>query len=471
MTNKIANLFRLITLITVIAGQLLYPFYAYAGLLSAAKAVILSGPSSAAGKMVGNLLTKTIAGNPAIGIALTMNDAGDPNYDCMVAINPACLPLPSNWHRDPQTAAPVPPSSAARENYYWIDPGDATGTKRLYGSAACSAFNAWFSSTDAQGNPYYRVRCEQAIIFVNETPWGGTMDPTKEGCPAGYSLQNDACNLTDITQVLKPNTPCSIVRSGDTFSFDNRNPACNAQTNGQYILPSGQVFDASNGNVIIYPTLDDAKNKNPAASVEPATGGGTIVRQYDAATNTTTTAIIKDGKVVATGTEVGNTTKPGSGTGTGAGGAPITCHQVGTCGVSQEATQKNVEANTKAISLSMNQIASGLAMGEPIPGITPGDYAGAVDQFHNMMPKPDDYRGPVNTMLKAMGFPESGGGQCSLTRTVTLFGRSVTIQFVPNGICGPYQQVANWVTWGLVAIIAWQQVKSLAGDKSDLNKG
>ncbi|MBN3006803.1 hypothetical protein JW897_23985 [Chromobacterium alkanivorans] len=472
MTKILANILRYITLISVLCGQLLWPYYAYAGVGQQLYPVILNAAINGT-KMAGAVATRVIAGNPAIGIAMTSNPAGDANYDCMVAINPACLPLPTNWTRDASTQKPVPPAVQPMIGNF-----TANGTSITAGSdtglvSAVAASNGYTvkinnGCSPASGSFY------MCSYQTTEGDYFNFLATKQLTCPPGYAINADnMCGMiaSDPSAVPKPSgTPCSIVRNGNTFSFDNTNPVCNNATNGQYVMSDGNIYDASSGNVIVYPSWDDVKNKNPAATVTPTVDGGTQVKSYDRASNTTTTTTIKDGKVVSSTTEVGNTTG-NAGTGTGTGGTQITCQQVGTCGVSQEATQQKVEANTKAMTLSMQQIASGLAMGEPIPGITPGDYAGAVDQFHNMLPKPDDYRGPVGTMLKAMGFPEGGGGQCSLTRTVTLFGRSITIQFVPNGICGPYQQVANWVTWGLVAIMAWQQIKSLAGDKSELSGG
>lgn len=481
MTRILSNVLRYITLISVLCGQLLWPYYAYAGVGQQLYPVILNAAINGT-KMAGAVAGRVIAGNPVLGIAMTSNPAGDAQYDCMVAINPACLPLPDGWHRNSEGApSPASVSSPLPSGGRVDNPNLIAQCKALGGFNERTAYTVyefsewrWARPADVLVDVYSCMYLHtDGINYVKGSGVEVIRTPTTDyTCPSGYTREGSSCNLSSPANVTKPATVCSIVRKGNTFSYDDTNKACNGATNGQYQMADGNVYDASSGNVIIYPSWDDVKNKNPAATVTPTMDGGTQVKSYDRASNTTTTTTIKDGKVISSTTEVGNMTgNPGAGTGTGTGGTPITCQQVGTCGVSQEATQQKVEANTKAISLSMQQIASGLAMGEPIPGITPGDYAGAVDQFRNMLPNPDDYRSPVGTMLKAMGFPESGGGQCSLTRTVTLFGRSITIQFVPNGICGPYQQVANWVTWGLVAIIAWQQVKSLAGDKSELNKG
>lgn len=491
MTKILVNVLRYITLISVLCGQLLLPYYAYAGVGQQLYPVLLNAAINGSQKLAGTVVGRAVVGNPVLGMAVSSNSAGDANYDCMVAINPACLPSPDGWPRD-STGNPTPPDSAnSTPAKFPTKDGDGRddqyGPNSSWGQVYCRSSGfcwVWIKEGDDGTLPsppsgfnwvirgsFFADGYPGPITNANKYTGNVGSPDLQGGCPAGYLQVGGSCIIKDPSVVKKTGVPCSIVRVGNTYSFDDKNPACSSASNGQYQMADGNVYDASSGNVVIYPSWDDVKNKNPAATVSPTVDGGTQVKSYDRASNTTTTTTIKDGKVVSSTTEAGNTTSNQPGTGTGTGGTPITCQQVGTCGVSQEATQQKVEANTKAISLSAQQIASGLAMGDPIPGIGPGDYAGAVDKFKNMLPKPDDYRGPVSTMLKAMGFPESGGGQCSLTRTVVLLGRSITIQFVPNGICGPYQQVANWVTWGFVAIMAWQQVKSLAGDKSELSKG
>lgn len=481
MTKILSNVLRYITLISVLCGQLLWPYYAYAGVGQQLYPVILNASINGT-KMAGTVAGRVIAGNPVLGIAMTSNPAGDAQYDCMVAINPACLPLPTDWNRN-SDGTPVPPPSASRDDGANATNEQATQRMSQNASKYCPAkdeyglnFTGRIIVKMVDANFIYYTCGYQDVDMVIDRGWfqRGKADVYTGTCPAGYTRDGASCTLFAPLNVLKPyGTPCTIIHDGLKFKTDSQNPECGKITDGAIEMSNGTFSVVSDDNVKVYESMVAMRDKTPAATLSLSGDGVTQVRNYDKATNTTTTTSIKDGKVIRTSTEAGNTTGTGTGngTGTGTGGTPITCQQVGTCGVTQEATQQKVEANTKAISLSMQQIASGLVMGEPIPGITPADYAGTLDQFRKMLPKPDDYRGPVGTMLKSMGFPESGGGQCSLTRTVTLLGRSVTIQFVPNGICGPYQQVANWVTWGLVAIIAWQQVKSLAGDKSDLNKG
>ncbi|QRO33897.1 hypothetical protein [Chromobacterium violaceum] len=114
--------------------------------------------------------------------------------------------------------------------------------------------------------------------------------------------------------------------------------------------------------------------------------------------------------------------------------------------------------------------AGALANGQTIPQLTQDDYAPAIGSFNKLLPQPGDYKGVIASALSKLGFPQAGG-QCSLQRTVTLFNRTFTMEFVPQGLCAPYQQVANYLAWGLVLFLGWRQVKSLAGDKTDLTGG
>jgi hypothetical protein len=196
--------------------------------------------------------------------------------------------------------------------------------------------------------------------------------------------------------------------------------------------------------------------------VQTVSGSGTSGQ----ATNNTVIDVI-NGKptVVQQDVTKGDTTPVNTGgSGSSSVSVDITCNSVGTCGVAQDSTSKDIVTGVNAINTNIN---SQFSATNTIPPMTAADYAPAISSLQNSLPHPSDYQGPVSAILAKIGFPQPTA-QCSLTRTITIHGVTKTIDFVPQGICGPYQQIANWMTWGGVAFLAWRQVKSMAGDKEDL---
>lgn len=355
---------RIIILVTVTLYQLLAPVQSYAGVGQTLYPVILNAAING-GKMAGTVATRVIAGNPVLGVAMTSNPAGDASYDCMVAVNPACLPSPDGWPRD-STGNPTPPESTSSTPAKFPTKSDDArddqyGPNSSWGQVYCRSSGwcwVWIKENDDGTTPsppngfnwvnrgsFFADGYPGPITNANKYTGNVSSPDLQGGCPPGYLQVGGSCIIKDPSVVKKTGVTCSIVRVGNTYSFDGTNPACDGAKNGQYQMADGNVYDASSGNVVIYPSWDDVKNKNPAATVSPTVDGGTQVKSYDKVSNTTTTTTIKDGKVVSSTTEAGNTTSnpPGTGTGTGTGGTPITCQQVGTCGVSQETTQQGVK--------------------------------------------------------------------------------------------------------------------------------
>ncbi|WP_162897070.1 MULTISPECIES: hypothetical protein [Chromobacterium] len=348
---------RIIILVTVTLYQLLAPVQSYAGVGQTLYPVILNAAING-GKMAGTVATRVIAGNPALGVAMTSNPAGDAQYDCMVAINPACLPLPDNWHREsdgtpaPSSVSPPIPTGGRVDNPNLIAQCKALGGFNVGTSYTVYEFSEWrwARPADVLVDVYSCMYLHtDGINYVKGSGVEVARTPTTDyTCPAGYTRDGASCNLFSPLNVLKPyGTPCSIIRDGSKFKTDSQNPACGNTTDGAIQMSNGTFSVVTDDNIKVYESMVAMRDKTPAANISLTSDGLTQVKSYDKATNTTTTTSIKDGKVVGTSTEAGNTTSnppgTGAGTGTGTGGTPITCQQVGTCGVSQEATQQGVK--------------------------------------------------------------------------------------------------------------------------------
>lgn len=294
-------------------------------------------------------------------------------------------------------------------------------------------------------------------------------------CPSGYGNLNTSthlCSLVDASKV--PNlTPydCQIMVATATgnWNTDPANTGCPALPSSQ-ISPDGKKKITINGPQLTIQTADGRRldlvgqpggtihvtDYTPGtigglpstmswdATLNPQAGGGTVnnPKANTSMGNPAAQPNLQDQTLppiaVASATATAGSTAPG-----------VDCSDLAGCQWAKDSTLQGIAsavANTDA---------------PRQPGVT--DFDATVGAFKNHLPTPGDYRGPIDSFLKGLGFPNNGG-QCSLTRTVTLFGHTMTLDFVPEGICGPYQEVANWVTWGAVAWIGWRQIRGLSGE-------
>ncbi|MDF0607234.1 hypothetical protein HZU77_016610 [Neisseriaceae bacterium TC5R-5] len=325
-----------LTLLAFTGFQLLLPSIVYA---SPATTALLTMARAGGGALVqAGALSATPIGGTVLGMSMA-NWLNEPpaggEYDCMVAVNPSCLPAPANWSRD-GNGQPTPPAK--------IDNPSSPTAKQSAGSAECK--RRWGPDATFNGG------IENSIAYAKCEMNGGTIDDlgpsfmTKPSpTPAGYACSdtNSPCALTDASQVRKPDgIQCSVIQSGNSFSYDASNPACDNASNGAFTNSNGTFSVISSGGLSIYPDKATADAKgNPLATAQ-ASATGTTVKQYDPASNTTTTTTINGGKVIGQSTEAGNTT--GTNTGTGGGTKPeaITCESVGTCDVAKDGTVKSI---------------------------------------------------------------------------------------------------------------------------------
>lgn len=322
----------------------------------------------------------------------------------------------------------------------------------------------------------------QSLFGVSTVSNGGMCD-TPSGlktwhqsypyCPSGYTRYSvSLCSLVDASKV--PNlTPfdCQVMVSTATgnWNTDPNNSGCSALPLSQ-VSPDGKKKITINGPQLTIQTADGRRldlvgqpggtihvtDYTPGtigglpstmtwdATLNPQAGGGTVnnPKSDTSMGNPAAQPNLKDDTLpppaIASATANAKAIAPG-----------VDCTDLAGCSWAKDSTLQPI-ASAVAITDAPRQ-----------PGIT--DYDATVGAFKNHLPTPGDYRGPIDSFLKGLGFPNNGG-QCSLTRTVTLFGHTMTLDFVPEGICGPYQEVANWVTWGAVAWIGWRQIRGLSGE-------
>ncbi|MGR2663163.1 hypothetical protein ACUXVY_16390 [Chromobacterium haemolyticum] len=454
------------TLLSFISFQLAYPYYAYADVVQTVKAVLLSAQSSTAGRLTGTVMGaagRSLVGLPVLGMALSMNDAGSADYDCMVAINPSCLPSPDGWPRD-GTGRPIPPSTQASVPAKFPK-ADGSGRDSSYygnssiGTVYCVSGTCWVWLPDDASPPSgFTWMTRQAWYNKYQGSDGSTPD-LQPSCPPGYTLNGADCNISvPPAQVMKPSTtPCSIVAKGNSYSFDSQNPSC--PTDGVRDNGNGTFSVVKDDNVKVYNSMVDMRADKPSITVVPNADGSTTVKQYFANNDTTISTTVKDGVVKSQTTESGNTANTGSGTGTGTGtGAgtgtgtgtkptDITCEKVGTCGVAQDSTLKGIAS-------SMSDFFKNFTTVVQVPQI----YTPNKDTFRS---KFDSFRAsiieaPFVRAVSSFFVVSIGGGSCPVwTIPAVSLGLGMSLPSVSiDQFCSPAAQTAYRVMWWVFNAVA-----------------
>lgn len=402
-----------------------------------------------------------------------------------IAIDPRSIVAPPGWPRDPN-GWPVPTANT--------DPS----VNMAKAGADCTSLSARIRGADPSRVSLVSVtnNNDGSVTCVTKYDGGGyynywttTMGGVTASCPSGYTSNGASCAITDPSAVQKPDgIPCQIIQVGTSFQLDPSNPACVNTTNpGTLKTADGSTINVGAGGLnVVPPDYVPGKTGQPHTDLIPSGPGRVMVLDYQpqplgtpinlnpslplkTPIDLTRVTTIEPVNSIPTVTNI--TVSSGDTTPSTTGSTPvfpsITCANVGTCDVAKDTTLKTVAQNTAQTAAATAQIANSVAMGAAVPPITAADYAPAITSLQNSLPKPSDYQGLVSSILAKIGFPQPSA-QCSLTRTITFHGVTKTIDFVPQGICEPYQQIANWMTWGGVVFLAWRQVKSMAGDKEDL---
>ncbi|WP_139165623.1 hypothetical protein [Chromobacterium amazonense] len=337
---------RHILLAVVTLNLTFLPIRAYAFVPLVAGLIELAGVALE-GVTVGQVITGaaiTIGASAAATCSTCTNQGPVP-----VATSPGGMAQPPNWGRDPASGKPVPPPTVP-------SPGSAAG-RQSYGSSYCRQLYA---------SRYPDVRYAYGSCISDSA--GGTIDgnvPNNQPAPSGYSCTGaDTCNLSDPSAVQKPSgMDCEAYFAAGNFSFDNTNPSCIAGMKAGYVTAGDGTRVSTRGGFIVVqpPSKDDIE-----AAIQPTPTGSRILTLGNSSNGKIQTvstdidyvtgasgggAMVVKSQTVQDGNKIGDLIGAGTGAGTGTGtqNPPVTCQDVGTCGVAQEATQKSVLDTIKSI--------------------------------------------------------------------------------------------------------------------------
>ena len=286
---------------------------------------------------------------------------------------------PSGWPSD-SSGAPTPPSTASA-SYPASDCGSPGG--------------AWvLDHVASDGQCVYSSPLSQSL-------WATGYATGPATCPSGYAMgSGNSCTLSSSADVQKPaNTPCQAIMSNGQPHWDTSNPACASHGAGPYWTDSdGNKESLDTGTGTFSVVSSDGKNKT---TVGPGAGNSTpIVQELQGPDSTgtihdfkSTTSIDSNGNITGqtytidgkpvtqdeylktlggnppSTTMENSTANTGSNAGTGSGSSSvnITCDQVGTCGVAQDSTLKDVAAKTGAIQTSLSDFFKNFTTAVAVP--------------------------------------------------------------------------------------------------------
>lgn len=201
-----------------------------------------------------NFITASVAAHAAVALLWGNKDqSGNPpttssGAQFTVYIDPKKpLTAPSGWS-DGQPGSsntggnpqPSPPNSAAPEQGpYNCNVGTYSGSGSSPSAACGAALTAFIAGTGTSS--YYVLNgcsaptgngtlTSQCTIYRDGAYNSTSTAQSNFACPSGYALNasTNTCTLTDQSVVLKPfDQNCGIVRTGNTFGADPRDPDCN----------------------------------------------------------------------------------------------------------------------------------------------------------------------------------------------------------------------------------------------------
>lgn len=230
--------------------------------------------------------------------SITVND-GARQTDVM--INPRKpMPAPPGWtpSTDTSTATNAQPNPPAVDDF---PPGDrwrtGSGLFRATPGLACDDGAVVKSSATGQpGRWSYSgvtedVNSTQKRCGMTDTLNGTTLSPASAGvtvnltantCDSGYTPSSGQCVLTTATQVDKPlDGKCTVMRSGNTFSGDTRDPDCGYSALGS--TNHGQLKVNSATNI----SGTDTQGNTVDVTITGSSAKVTVKNGKDGATKTT----------------------------------------------------------------------------------------------------------------------------------------------------------------------------------------
>ncbi|MDE1715937.1 hypothetical protein PWG14_26085 [Chromobacterium amazonense] len=337
---------RHILLAVVTLNLTFLPIRAYAFVPVVAGLIELAGVALE-GVTVGQVITGaaiTIGASAASTCSTCTNKGPVP-----VATSPAAMAQPPNWGRDPASGKPVPPPSM---------PNDVAARTAAAGQPLC---DSWSAATHIPTTAVYTGPGSIACMSGNAVYQNFNVTLSD---PPGYSCTVASCDLTNQSAAQKPpGMDCEAYFAAGNFSFDNTNPSCIAGMKSGYVTAGDGTRVSTRGGFMIVqaPSKDDIE-----AAIQPTPTGSRILTLGNSSNGKIQTvstdidyvtgasgggAMVVKSQTVQDGNKIGDLVGAGTGTGTGTGtqNPPVTCQDVGTCGVAQEATQKSVLDTIKSI--------------------------------------------------------------------------------------------------------------------------
>jgi hypothetical protein len=213
---------------------------------------------------------------------------------------------PAGWTPPvPPAVQPTPPSTQATQQGYRIQ----GALPVVYYSAPLEACHAWTQKHSCYYGPCSGVTWEQNQVYATEGSCKATnhlgttfaitiLDST---CPAGYTKSGSTCDLSNPTVVTKPaDGKCNVIRSGNTFSGDPRDPDCDSQS----FIDNKILIDGSQVKV----------NREPSLTIKANTDGSTTI-STTTINNTNNTTTISTANYGTDGIQTGRKTETFNGVG------------------------------------------------------------------------------------------------------------------------------------------------------------
>lgn len=417
-----------------------------------------------------------VAANPlgaailALGAGYMLWQASQWNACEGIALIARAACAPAGWSKDgvgnlqpPATTAPGSTTTTYQYNVCAADWGfckyATASTLSDVEKQVCNAYGyVWYGG----------FRCDTPLGYTaNLHISSGTYNVATPTCPAGYVVSGSTCTLSNAAAVKKPaGTPCQVMVNGGAFTYDPQNPDCPATAPGTKQVNGISYAVSADGKTMTLTGTDGATAvitiASPAITIQqnlpmPDENGSPVTQQSKTTLNTSTgTPVITQQYITYQ-----------NGQGEGIQEAPaLDCSMISNCDWAKSSIQQQQLALQQqqlqaenTIKDKTTAIADAFTTTREAPATsTATDATSVTNQLSGMKQSEEAYRGPLTTILNKLGIPTSGG-QCQLSRQITLFGHTFTLNFVQPGFCDMYQPIANWSSWVLIVAYAWNTLR------------
>lgn len=408
----------------------------------------------------GLLLGASGIGIGIIGATLVFSNLDTPSASASSApltinLNPN-VPLitPTGWTPPvaPATQA-TPPSTVAKSTVFYANNQNNTAS---YASDMDSACKIWETTT---GLPNYACKPGTCALFSGVS-YGTCKNVRLTGasaglegevainqaaiCNAGYTASGSNCNLTNATQVIKPESNHdTIARSGNTFVRD-------AQQNPKDNLPTTALTIASN-----VATLNSANGAKTTITIN-TDGTTTVVENKPNTTDSNTTsktttfsAPSSSGDVTVTGVTSQQLTGQGSLV-----GAPTTgsAQPLDVSALNKEATQGQIKSNTDTMKADIGTIKNAITNSANNPtdlATQKTDYDTIAQAHSDKIKSIGDGALDEHGVDKSFAKPMIDSAVCS-SLSMPVNGHTSTIDF-----CNKTNAAKDILGWIFYALTAW----------------